>query len=307
MNFAISGGNSFLGVNLCQRLTLEGHNVTLLCRREPDLQKISTNISIIKYTSLSDIRKISDKIGNIDVFIHLAWAGTGHEGRNSVTLQNENIENSIAAIHVAKDHGCRLFVEAGSQAEYGFVSGKMTEDTPCNPENEYGRAKLEFGKKAQLLCSEYNMKFIHLRILSLFGENDHPWTLVMSSIRKMLNNEDVQLSSCEQLWNFTNVDDASKQIYLLCENALSNDDFKSEVYLICSNDTRKLKSFVEEIKILTKSSSRLIYGEYQPNNVVSLDPSTDKTSKATDGFISETTFGQVVNRIIDNFKRGIYD
>lgn len=307
MNLVISGGNSFLGVNLCQLLVKEGHNVTLFCRKEPIFQKHISNVSIIKYDSLSEIRNASSSIGSIDVFIHLAWAGTGHEGRNNVSIQNENIEYSLLAIQVAKEHGCKLFVEAGSQAEYGFVSGKMTEETPCNPENEYGRAKLEFGKRAEVLCRQYEMKFIHLRILSLFGEKDHPWTLVMSSIRKMMNNEDVHLSSCEQLWNFTNVEDASKQIYLLCNNALSKSDFKSEIYLICSNDTRKLRSFVEEIKILTKSSSRLIYGEYQPDNVVSLDPSTDKTSQATGGFISETTFGQVVNRIIDNYKNGIYD
>ena len=307
MRFVISGGNSFLGVSLCQRLIHEGHKVILLCRKNPKLKESTVNISVIKYSSLSDISTTSNNLGNIDVFIHLAWAGTGHAGRNDVSIQNENIENSLNAIHLAKEHGCKLFVEAGSQAEYGFVSGKMTEETPCNPENEYGRAKLEFGKRAEILCRQYSMKFIHLRILSLFGENDHPWTLVMSSIRKMMNNEDVHLSSCEQLWNFTNVEDASKQIYLLCNNALSKSDFKSEIYLICSNDTRKLRSFVEEIKILTKSSSRLIYGEYQPDNVVSLDPSTDKTSKATSGFISETTFGQVVNRIIDNYKNGIYD
>ena len=151
------------------------------------------------------------------------------------------------------------------------------------------------------------MKFIHLRIVSIYGDTDHLWTLVMSSIRKMLNNEDVQLSSCEQKWNFVYIKDAVKQMFLLCEHALNTSDFKSETYLIGSKDTRVLKDYVNEMYKLTESKSRLLFGEYTPANVVSLEPIMDKTEAATGGFISDYTFEQVVKIIINNYKNNVYE
>jgi hypothetical protein len=103
------------------------------------------------------------------------------------------------------------------------------------------------------------------------------------------------------MWNFVDINDAVMQIYLLCQHAMNSNEFSSNVYHIGSNDTRKLRSFVEEIRILTKSKSKLLFGYYTPANLVSLNPSMDKTQKATGGFISSRTFGEVVNCIIRNY------
>ena len=129
----------------------------------------------------------------------------------------------------------------------------------------------------------------------------------MSSIRKMLKNEDVQLSSCQQKWNFVYIKDAVKQMYLLCQHALETEDFKSEIYLIGSHDTRILKDYVIEMYKLTESKSNLIFGGYTPVNTVSLEPIMDKTEKATGGFISDYSFGDVVRIIINKFKKNVYE
>lgn len=305
MRYVITGGASFIGVALAQHLLKEGNEVIAVCRREskslaniPQGDKIRT----VLYDGIDDITSIVQQIDYADVFVHLAWAGTSHEGRHDKTLQDDNIKYSLEAIDVANSLHCKLFVETGSQAEYGFVNTLFTEDTTCHPDNEYGRAKHEFGMKASTKCKSIGMKYIHLRIISIFGETDHAWTLVMSSIRKMLNNEDVELSSCEQLWNFVDIKDAVRQIYLLCQYAQNKKDFTSDVFHIGSNDTRKLRSFVEEMYILTGSKSKLLFGNYTPANIVSLNPSMEKTQMATGGFISSRTFGQVVNCIINNIK-----
>lgn len=302
MRYLITGGNSFIGVSLCKRLLTEGHEVVVVCRKTSScLLKESEHVRIVRYGDLSDMRSLTGQVDHADVFVHLAWGGTSHEGRDNRELQEENIRCSMDALDVAGHIGSQLFVEAGSQAEYGFVNGPITEETPCHPENEYGKAKLRFGELAEDYCAHNGMKFIHLRIVSVFGETDHPGTLVMSCIRKMLNNEDVQLSACQQLWNFVDVEDAVMQIYLLTQYALGSQDFKSEIYLIASRDTRKLRSFVEEMRILTHTKSTLRFGEYTPANVVTLDPVMDKTAEATNGFIASKTFGDVIKQIITEY------
>lgn len=308
MKYIITGGNSFLGTALCKLLVSNNHEVVVACRKTSNVDNVprSPSVNIIRYEGLDNMKSLST-IGHADVFVHLAWNGTGHNGRDNHEIQVQNIECSLDAIDMAHQLGCSLFVEAGSQAEYGIVEGKMRETTACCPKNEYGKAKLKFGELASEKCQNIGMKFMHLRILSVFGETDHPWTLVMSCIRKMLNNEDVQLSSCEQLWNFISVPDAVKQIYLLCQHAINDSHFKSEIYLIGSNDTRVLRSFVDEMYHLTKSKSKLLFGLCNNSRVVSLNPNMSKTEKATGGFVSDFTFGQIVTNIIRNFKNGIYD
>ena len=63
-----------------------------------------------------------------------------------------------------------------------------------------------------------------------------------------------------------------------------------------------LKQFVEEMYSLTGSTSILNYGAVKPANVVSLNPDMTKTEKAT-GFISGHRFKDVINTIIQNYKK----
>ena len=301
MIYLITGGNSFLGVALTKLLIEDDHDVIIACR-ESSVCKISESdrLRIVRYKGLDDIKSLRNSVSHADVFVHLAWGGTDHAGRNNVAIQQSNIRYSMDALALAKDLGCQLFVESGSQAEYGIVNGLMTETTPCNPVTEYGKAKLKFGDKAERWCQENAIKFIHLRIVSVFGVHDHDWTLVKSCIRKMLHNEDIEFSSCRQLWNYVDEDDACRQIYLLTKHAMQSKDFQSEIYLIGSYDTRCLRSFVEEMRILTHTKSLLHFGTYN-NDTVSLNPCMDKTSSAIDSPISTKTFGSVVRQLIGKY------
>jgi nucleoside-diphosphate-sugar epimerase len=145
------------------------------------------------------------------------------------------------------------------------------------------------------------MKYLHLRIFSLFGEGDHPWTLVMSSLGKMLRDEAVDLSPCTQHWDFLYVKDAVRQMASLCDYALKSKDFRREVYHIASGDSRPLKDFVERMKALTGSESELNYGAVTPQYVVSLQPDMSKT-QAVVGRLCEYSFDDVINRMIEKLR-----
>ena len=121
------------------------------------------------------------------------------------------------------------------------------------------------------------MKYIHLRILSVYGEQDHPNTLVISSMRKLQANEPIEMRSGGQKWNYVYVKDAARQIAELSFFALSNDNFRHEVYNIASNDTRQLQDFVTVMKVICQSSSMLNFGGYDPEKDVNLNPDMSKT------------------------------
>ena len=299
--FVITGATSFIGLELIRYLLKHHHKVIAVCRRNSHkLSLIPVNTEVI-CAEMQEYNELYKKKNHADVFINLAWEGTGHDGRNVKNIQKTNISHTIKAMHTANKMGCKVFVEAGSQAEYGIVNESITENTPCNPISEYGKAKLETQKKLFSLSELLDIKYIHLRIFSLFGENDHPWTLVMSCINKMLRNEPIELSNCTQKWNFLYVKDAVCQIVDLCEYATNNPDYRHEIYNIASKDTRILKDFVEEMKELTSSTSELHFGTINPTNIVSLNPNITKMENAI-GELHFTPFQDVVNNIIWKYK-----
>ncbi len=297
MKYIITGATSFIGMELCHYLVNNGDSVIAVCR--PDSEKACALLDIcsIEYAEMADYSSLCTRISNADVFINLAWGGTGHSGRNEVEIHRENVKYSIEALCAAEKMGCKVFVEAGSQAEYGSTLLSQNEETECNPFSEYGKAKLTMMREAFKITESLNIKYIHLRIFSIFGEEDHPWTLIMSTVKKCLNNDNIDLSPCTQNWNFLYVKDAVKQIERLCSFASSSNQFKHEIFNLASNDTRVLSEFVERIKFLTKSYSVLNYGAFTPNNLVSLQPNIEKLHGVI-GDINYTPFDSVIYNIV---------
>ena len=301
MRYIVTGATSFLGLELIDYLQREGHEVVAVCRPQSSaLADIPLGVEVV-LADMSECGGLYRDVPEADVWVNLAWEGTGHDGRNQEELQQANVVNTIAAMFCADKIGCRLFVEAGSQAEYGTVLTPISEATPCNPFSAYGKAKLEVCNRLSELSAELGIKYLHLRIFSLFGEGDHPWTLVMSSLDKMLRNEAVDLSPCTQHWDFLYVKDAVRQMASLCDYALTSKDFRSEVFNIASGDSRPLKDFVECMKALTGSESKLNYGAVTPQYVVSLQPDMSKT-QAVVGRLCEYSFDDVINRMIEKLR-----
>lgn len=299
--YIVTGATSFIGKHLTCDLLEKGNIVYAVCRSKTKArEKLGEHAGLtLIEAQLEDYDRLASLIVKADVFIHLAWEGTGHGGRDMKEVQQSNIRYSEEAMRQAHQMGCRLFVEAGSQAEYGTCLETITEETPCNPFSEYGKAKLSVCRHGFEQSQQWDMKYLHLRIFSFFGEDDHPWTLVMSAIDRMLKNEAIALSSCTQNWNFLYIADAVKQIELLCQYALQEPTFRHEVFNIASDDTRQLRDFVESMYRLTGSKSQLQYGAASQQNIVSLQPDISKLQRAIH-FVSSITFEEVVKIIIEN-------
>ena len=277
MKFFITGASSFIGVELCRYLSENSHQVIAMSRRENEqLNNIAMNGNLQIF--YADMQNLMERVIDLkaDIFIHLAWAGALLGQRDNQELQLGNIRFSLDCVKLSKKMGCQLYVDAGSQAEYGIVPGVLSEDTPCNPVSAYGKAKLQMYQETCNMTQRIGLKYIHLRILSVYGENDHPNTLIISSLKKMKNKEPIEMRSGGQKWNYVYVKDAARQIAELSIHAVSDKNFHQEVYNIASNDTRKLQDFIIAMKEITGSTSELSFGGYNSGKDVNLDPDTKK-------------------------------
>lgn len=295
MKVIITGATSFLGKALVRLLTRRGDEVVAIGRKADSIFPEKVVYRVLQMDEYSNLTS-EDKA---DVFINLAWAGTGHEGRNNRDVQYKNIVDSLEALRIAKRLGCRVFIESGSQAEYGLMHEKTSENMECNPISEYGKAKLCLQKRAFDLSRELEISYIHLRIFSLIGEEDHDWTLVMSAIDAMLHGRHIDLTDCTQTWNFLYVEDAAKMIVAISLHYLRLHSCQQAIYNIASDDTRPLKEFVEVIRDQTGSNGICNYGAVCSNNPVSLHPDINSFLLKI-GNIEFTPYEEVISKIIQS-------
>ncbi len=230
-----------------------------------------------------------------DALIHLAWGGTFGDSRNNRELQDKNASYALDAVRLAKRLGCPVFVGAGSQAEYGRVSGVLTPDTPCNPENEYGKAKLRASEETRKLCGELGIRHIWTRILSIYGPYDGEKTMVMSVIRKLLAGEKPALTAGEQMWDYLYSDDAADALLLLAKQGRDG-----HIYPIGSGIARPLREYIEIIRDEIDPALPLGFGEvpYSDKQVMHLCADISAL-RADTGFEPEVDFREGIRRTIE--------
>ena len=193
----MTGATSFLGKYLIDELGNRGMEVLAIIRPDSRKKDMYQNVSHVRtvLVDMDDVERWKNEIGNADYFMHLGWDGVGAAGRADVNIQNKNIRDALNCMRGAEALGCKAFLFAGSQAEYGPQTDLISEDTVCNPVIEYGKAKLQVCNQAMALAQNSPMRYYHTRIFSVYGEGDHPWALVSNCIRTLCEGAEMKLSS----------------------------------------------------------------------------------------------------------------
>ena len=190
-----------------------------------------------------------------DVFYHLGWA-TGHANRGNVRLQADNIQYTLDAVDLAERLGCRRFIGAGSQAEYGVADEVLTAETAARPVTPYGIAKLAAGSLSRIACEQKGIEHIWVRVLSIYGAHDKPNTLISQLMQHALQDEPMDLSGCEQTWDYLYESDAGRAFLETGRRGVAG-----KIYVLGSGDGRRLKSYVDELTGMVNSNYRPGFGK----------------------------------------------
>lgn len=253
---AITGSTGMIGLALTKYLIKKNIKVIMFIRENSQKKDLIPNSDLIEVVecNLNNLKNIKLEL-KCDCFIHLGWDQTIGEGRDNTYLQLRNIEYTLDAIKLAKTMNAKKFVGVGSQAEYGIKSEKLSINTSCNPITGYGIAKYSAGKLAGLLCKQLNIEFNWIRVLSVYGENDSPKTLYSYLKKCFIEDISPELTKCEQIWDYIEVNDAVEIIYRICkygENQIT--------YPLGSGKPIVLKEFVEKLKNKYNSNVEIKYG-----------------------------------------------
>ncbi len=300
MRIVITGPTGAIGHALIEKCINNGDEVLAICRKGsvrintlPQDSKVSVlELSLSDYDEYINTADAPDV--PYDVFYHFAWNGTTGASRNDTDLQSRNVQYVLSAVKLASFLGCKTFIGAGSQAEYGRVEGSLRADTPAFPENGYGIAKLCAGQLTRILCGQLGIKHIWTRILSVYGPYDGENSMVISSLRKMIRGEETRFTKGEQEWDYLYSGDAANAMYLIAQKGVGN-----KIYVIGSGKTRKLMDYINVMEQKAAPAVRPVLGAvpYADKQVMYLCADISELAEDT-GFAPEVDFEDGIEKTI---------
>jgi nucleoside-diphosphate-sugar epimerase len=187
----ITGATSMLGLALIDECLYHNTGVLAVMRRMSPKRRLlpKSNLLKIEERDLCELgawQGISPDI--YDAFYHFAWEATNNQSRNFVDAQYRNIEYTLDAVRLSQRMGCRRFIGAGSQAEYGRVDGVISPESRVAPDSAYGIAKYAAGRLSAILAQQLGIDFIWTRIFSTYGIRDMPSTMATNCFRAKSHN-----------------------------------------------------------------------------------------------------------------------
>lgn len=295
----VTGSTGLIGSSLIRLLSEKEITTYAVCHRESDRDHVIPESEYIYkiYCNLDEFHDLQKMIDtNIDAFFHLAWSGTqDRTNRMDMYLQNDNVRYALDSVQAAQTLGCKVYIGAGSQAEYGYVDGIIHSDQRENPVTGYGMAKLCAEQMTRAMCKEAGIRHIWPRIVSVYGPNDGKDTLISTIIRELMNNETPKLTAGEQMWDYLYSQDAAEALLAMAESG--HDGAK---YVLGSGHARPLKEYMELTRDAVDKSAKLDIGAipYLPNQVMHLEADISDLKRDT-GWNPMTSFEEGIQKTVE--------
>lgn len=253
----ITGGTGFIGSQVVAELLRKGYEVHSLvyppfAPEQPNLVQHEMN--------LMDDKAVDAFLAenSFDTLIHLAWF-TGAKCHSS-DVNLDWMRASIALLESFVKHGGKTFLGAGTVSEYDFSKGYLREDiTPLANPSLYGQAKAAVYNTGRIFAKAHDAAFKWARIFNLYGPNEKPTRLMPSVLHSMLAGEDVKVSDCVKIQDYSHVFDTAAAIVAFLESDVTG------AVNICSGNPVRLRVIVEKMAELTGFKGKILWGAIPAN------------------------------------------
>lgn len=257
----ITGATGFIGGALVKRLLSKGvtvYGIDIDKNKLDIFRKYGNFVPVVadfsKYDNLSEI--ITER--DFDVFYHFAWAGLlGGRDLFDYNLQIDNSKAACKACEQAISLKVKKFIFISSSYQYMVdnSTGKVNN-------NIYGIAKQYTENICFAIANLNNMEYCSAILTNTFGEGDYSNKAVNTFIRKLLNNEKLELITGIYPNDWMYIDETINGLEFLIDSATPN-----KVYIGHTNITTFKEKLIEMKKVLN-SDSVLEFGVYNDNTHV---------------------------------------
>lgn len=319
-NVLVTGGASFIGSHLVDRLCVLGARVTVVDNLTSGrIQNLGNSVSRIKFVNIdleyTHLREIVSAFKGNEVVFHLAAA---HGGRGYIDSHPADISSNFSIDHHTFEASYLANVEkvvvASSacvypprlQNDYGSRYLLKEEDSdlselgqPLSADLEYGWAKLMMEMQLNAFIKQYGIKGAALRFVTAYGERENESHAIIALIHKAHErmNPFAIWGNGEQSRDFTYVSDIVDGTILAAEKVSDGTPIN-----LGTGRRFKLNEVVAVIHEIMNFHPKIQYDRTKPTGVVSRALSI-KRAKELLGWEPKISLREGLSRTIDWYER----
>jgi UDP-glucuronate 4-epimerase len=273
----VTGGAGFIGSHVVDLLLAEGWRVTVVDNFDPfyarrlKLENVAPHREHTGYRLAEiDIRDAEALDAGLrddyDVIVHLAAkAGVRPSIEDPLAYQAVNVLGTQHLLEFARRRGIGQFVFASSSSVYG-VNPRVpwTETEPLLPISPYASTKLSGEMLGHVYAHLYGMRFVALRLFTVYGPRQRPDLAIRKFATRMLRGEPVQLyGTGETRRDYTFVADTVRGIVA----AVDYDASDYELINLGNNHAVSLVELVRALERVLGTTARIEWLPDQPGDV----------------------------------------
>jgi len=308
----ITGGAGFIGSHLVDRLLAEGWRVTVVDNFDPFYEPQRKRRNIAAHVGRPEFRLLEADIRDFDalqaglrdsydVIVHLAArAGVRPSIQDPIGYQEVNVRGTQNLLELARERGIERFVFASSSSVYGVNPNvPWREDDPVLlPISPYASTKVSGELIGHVYSHLYGIRFMSLRLFTVYGPRQHPDLAIHKFARAMLNGGAVTLyGDGGTRRDYTYIGDIIEGI----RAGMNFEGSRYEVINLGSGRPVRLQEMVEALKSAMRRRARIERLLGQPGDVPQTWAHIGKAERLL-GYAPRTPFSEGIRRFLEWFE-----
>lgn len=315
MHILVTGGAGFIGSNLIKTLFRQhpGIRITCIDNFDPFYSADIKQLNIRDFKSNPDFHFLYNDLATtskselaelvtepVDAIIHLAAkAGVRPSIQDPMAYQQANVIGLQNLLEFARQNSIKQFVFASSSSVYGINNHfPWKENEQLLPVSPYAMTKQAGEMLGHVYSRLFGIRFIALRIFTVFGPGQRPDLAIHKFIKSILKDEPITMyGDGSSSRDYTFVDDIVQRLLA----AVQYDNTGFEIINLGNNYSISLKDLIQTIEEVTGKQAVI---EQLPDQQGDLPKTFADISKAKNllGYAPQTKLKEGIKQFYDWFR-----
>ena len=302
----VTGASGFVGSKVVEQLVKAGFDVLAIGRKTknnlPFNRERMLEGSLYYSGDIDDINKLkkfaidSKFLGsNLASVIHLAWWGRTKVSDLDYYAQYHNVTRAIKLYELANELKAAKFIFCGTMEESfakAYTNMDYKKDKKYNRHVIYSLAKTASRNALKLSYSEGRPKPIFTSNSHVIGPGDEKDSFLQVTLKKMINKQDILMTSGEQNFDTIHVDDCARAYVAITKSGKGGAS-----YCVGSGNPKKLKEYVLEMDSVFPGST-IKFGAVELNDeILPLETFCTNQLKEDTGFEASISFTDSIKEL----------
>ncbi len=300
MKILVTGGAGFIGSNVVEYFADNGHEViafdNFFLGRKDNLSGVK-NVKIIN-GDIRDRAALDAAAEGCDFIFNEAAASSSPMFRENLRdAVSVNVDGFVNVLDMARKHDCGL-IYISTSSIYGNIPGALREDAKVVPPNFYAATKLLNEHLASVYSSEYGIRAIGFRYMSVYGRHEESKGIFANLVSQFLwsmkkNEQPVIYGDGSQTRDFVYAKDVARAHMLAIKS-----NVKNEVLNIGAGKATSLNQLVAVLNKLLGKNIQPKYVEVPVKNYIATQLADTKKAEKLIGFRAQFSLEQGIKEII---------